>query len=156
MLNRVVATLSRTPITDVEAHCDGPCGVYDPATARITAEAVVSMTKKILALQHPDNNDAAAVAAYHNTMCRYVAIKEDQAEKTKHELLVLWTDFFKPAHLTQFPDLHDVFWKATKECSYAKQEVSLTHAQNVLDACKTVHEMFWAAKGRDVPWYTAS
>jgi len=156
MFKRVAKTLSPTPITEVEAHCDGPCGVYDPATARITAEAVLSMTKKILALQVPDPSDAAAMAAYHNTLSRYIAIKEEQAELTKHELLVLWTDFFKPQHLEQFPNLHEVFWNAAKECSYAKQEVSLHHAQNVLDACKQIHEMFWAAKGRDVQWYTAS
>jgi nickel superoxide dismutase len=98
------------PAEQVAAHCDGPCGVYDPAAARINAEAVLSMTKKILALAPPADNDAKAWAAYLNTMARYIQIKEEQAHKAKTELLVLWTDYFKPQHLEQFPDLHDVFW----------------------------------------------
>ena len=89
-----------------EAHCDGPCGVYDPASARIAAEAVQSMTKKMLALTPPDAADAGAMAAYLNTMARYAAIKEEEAQTCKDELLVLWTDFFKPQHLEVIPDLH--------------------------------------------------
>lgn len=139
-----------------EAHCDGPCGVYDPASARIAAEAAVSMTKKLLALEVPDPSNAAATVAYHNTFSRYVAIKEEQAHLAKEELLVLWTDFFKPQHLASVPNLHDVFWKATKLCSAVKVEVSAVHAQELMDAIKDIHEIFWRTKGRDVPWYTAS
>ena len=147
--------VSRLPATSAEAHCDGPCGIYDPATARITGEAVRSMTKKILALELPDASDAAAVARYHNTLSRYVAIKEEQAEKTKHELLILWTDFFKPQHLAAFPDLHDTFWKAAKLCSACKVEVSPTHADELMEAIENIHDMFWKAKGRDVKWVLA-
>lgn len=139
-----------------EAHCDGPCGVYDPASARIGAEAALSMTKKILALEHPDSGDAQAMASYLNTMARYVAIKEEQTHVCKEELLVLWTDYFKPQHLSDHPNLHDTFWKAAKLCSSVKVEVSLEHAQELMDAVKEIHEIFWSTKGRDVPWYTAS
>jgi len=155
MLNKLALALARNPVTNVHAHCDGPCGVYDPASARIAAEAVLSMTKKIIALQVPSGDDAGAMAGYLNKIARYVAIKEEQAHVCKSELLVLWTDYFKPAHLADYPDLHDIFWKATKECSYAKQEVSVVHAQNVLDACERVHTIFWATKGRDVQFYTS-
>ena len=75
-----------------EAHCDGPCGVYDPASARIGAEAALAMTKKILDLKAPDGGDAKASASYHNTLARYIAIKEEQAQAAKTELLILWTD----------------------------------------------------------------
>ena len=75
---------------------------------------------------------------------------------TKHELLILWTDFFKPQHLEANPDLHDTFWKAAKLCSACKVEVNLEHAQELMDACKKIHEMFWKVKGREVAWYTAS
>lgn len=154
MLTKLTKALFPAP--EVEAHCDGPCGVYDPAAARITGEAVLSMTKKILALTPPAPGDAKAMAAYLNTAARYIAIKEEQAHKTKEELLVLWTDFFKPAHLAQFPDLHDTFWSATKLCSACKQEVSLEHATELMAAIEKIHGMFWAAKGREVPWITAS
>ena len=61
------------------------------------------MTKKILALELPDMSDAAAVARYNNTLSRYIAIKEEQAELTKHEILVLWTDYFKPPPPREVP-----------------------------------------------------
>ena len=139
-----------------EAHCDGPCGVYDTASIRIAAEAAVSMTKKILDMTPPDPSDAKALAAYLNTVSRYVAIKEEQAHLAKTELLVLWTDYFKPPHLEQYPNLHDTFWKAAKLCSSVKVEVSAQHAQELMEAVEEIHKIFWATKGRDIAWYTAS
>ena len=88
MLANALAALNQrlAPATEVSAHCDGPCGVYDPASVRIAAEAAVSMTKKILALEPPRGDDPAAWAAYLNTLGRYVAIKEEQAHIAKTEL----------------------------------------------------------------------
>jgi nickel superoxide dismutase len=140
----------------VEAHCDGPCGVYDPSSARIAAEAVLSMTKKLLALPHPDHGDTEAEVAYHNTFSRYVTIKEDQAHLAKEEVLVLWTDYFKPVHLEAYPDLHNLIWETTKLCSAAKQHVDLAAAQKLMENIEKIHNVFWATKGRDVSYYTAS
>jgi len=134
----------------VSAHCDGPCGVYDPASARIAAEAVLSMTKKILALDANDRSHATA-----NSLSRFITIKEEQAQLAKTDLLVLWTDYFKPQHVEQYPDLHDTFWKAAKLCSAAKVEVSLEKAEELMKAINKIHSIFWATKGRDVPYYTA-
>jgi len=139
-----------------EAHCDGPCGVYDPASARVAGEAVQSMTKKMLALEQNHSGDWGMSSSYLNTMSRYAAIKEEEAQKCKDELLVLWTDFFKPQHLESIPDLHDTFWKAAKLCSACKVEVSADHAQELMDAIEAIHHMFWGIKGREVPWIRAS
>ncbi|MEC9072775.1 MAG: superoxide dismutase, Ni, partial [Myxococcota bacterium] len=111
---------------------------------------------KMLALPRPDPSDSTAMAAYLNTLRRYVAIKEEQAHLAKTEILVLWTDYFKPPHLAKYPNLHDTFWKAAKLCSYVKVEVSAQHAQELMDAVKEIHDLFWATKGRDIAWYTAS
>ena len=140
---------------EASAHCDGPCGVYDPASARVAAEAVQSMTKKMLTLAENHSADCGS-AAYLNTMSRYAAIKEEEAHKCKEELLVLWTDFFKPIHLETNPNLHEIFWNAAKLCSACKVEVSAQHAQELMDAVEAIHNMFWAAKGREVPWIRAS
>ena len=153
MLNKLLNRF--LPAPTVHAHCDGPCGVYDPASARIAAEAVRSMTQKIVALDIPDPSDKAAYVAYHNKVSRYIAINESQAHLAKEELLVLWTDYFKPAHLEAHPNLHTVFWKAAKLCSACKVEVSTTHAQELMDAVQEIHEIFWATKGREVSWYVA-
>ena len=154
-LRQKISKIISKAIPAAQAHCDGPCGIYDPAAARITGEAVRSMTKKILALPLPDASDAAAVARYNNTIGRYVAIKEEQAEHTKRDLLILWTDFFKPEHVKANPDLHDIFWKAAKLCSACKVEVSAQHADELMDAIEKIHNLFWKAKGRDVSFYLA-
>ena len=157
MLKQVIAQIKNCfPAPEVHAHCDGPCGVYDPASARITAEAVVSMTKKILDLEAPDSSDKVATIAYQNTLSRFIAIKEEQAQKTKEDLLILWTDYFKPVHLEKYPDLHDTFWKAAKLCSACKVEVSTEHANELLNTVHKIHQMFWATKEREVNWYKAS
>src|SRR6476661_8605968 len=135
-----------------EAHCDGPCGVYDPAQARIEAESVLQLTKKILDLKRPDGGDEKASVAYQNTLSRFIVIKEERADLAKHHLLVLWTDYFKPQHLEKYPELHDLFWKTAKLCSAVKQEVSVQHAEELMANIKRVHEIFWESKGKDVPW----
>jgi len=149
---KTLATTLKTwfPADAAHAHCDGPCGVYDPAAARITAEAVLSMTKKLIDLGTPDS------VAKANTFARFTAIKEEQAQKTKEDLLILWTDYFKPVHLEKYPDLHDTFWKAAKLCSACKVEVSLEHATELMAAVEKIHSIFWATKERDVPFLKAS
>ncbi len=147
MFQEAIAKLiSKTAVETVSAHCDGPCGVYDPASARIAAEAALSMTKKIKDLGPADSN----------TFSRFVSIKEEQAHLAKTELLVLWTDYFKPEHVAQYPDLHDKFWKAAKLCSTVKQEVNEDAANDLMAAIEDIHNIFWATKGRDVTYYTAS
>ncbi len=137
------------PATTASAHCDGPCGVYDPASARIAGEAVLSMTKKLLDL------DMSADGA-HNTYIRFVAIKEQEAEEVKRQLNILWHDYFKPNHLEEYPDLHTTFWNAAKQASACKTSVSLDAANELMSMIENIHNIFWATKGRDIPWYTAS
>jgi nickel superoxide dismutase len=132
------------------AHCDGPCGVYDPASARIAAEAVLSMEKKIAALG--EAQDLATI----NTRTRFIVIKEEQAEIAKENLNILWTDYFKPEHLQKYPNLADTFWKAAKLCSKNKTEQDPANGEALMTAIEEIHNIFWATKGRDVPFYRAS
>lgn len=134
----------------VSAHCDGPCGVYDPASARIAAEAALSMTKKLIDL------DGSTGMAASNSFGRFVAIKEEQAHKAKEEVLILWTDFFKPAHLEAHPNVHTLIWETTKLLSKVKQNVDLEAAEAVMAKMEEIHNVFWACKGREVAYYTVS
>ena len=88
-------------------------------------------------------------------MSRYASVKEEQAQLCKSELLVLWTDYFKPVHLEDNPNLHELFWQSAKLCSSCKMEVSLEHAKELLDKIEEIHNLFWQTKNRDVPWMTA-
>jgi nickel superoxide dismutase len=132
------------------AHCDGPCGVYDPASARIAAEAVLSMEKKIAALG--DASDDAT----KNTRIRFTWIKETQADLCKRDLDILWHDYFKPEHLAKYPDLHETFWNAAKLVSKNKTEQNPENGEALLATIEKIHNMFWGSKGRtDVPFYRA-
>ena len=150
MFNVMASLANRLPADEVSAHCDGPCGVYDPASARIAAEAVLSMSKKLV-----DAGPATTLEA-QNTQSRYISIKEHEAQIAKEQLLILWTDYFKPPHLETYPDLHTTFWNAAKLCSEAKVHVSVEIAEKLMAAIEEIHHIFWATKGRDDAWVTAS
>jgi nickel superoxide dismutase len=155
MLKKIISSIKNRPAPVVHAHCDGPCGIYDPSSARIAAEAALSMTKKLSALKAPAGNDGQAAADYLNTFARFTAIKEEQAHLAKTELLVLWTDYFKPPHLEANPKIHEIFWKAAKQCSEVKVHVDVAAAEKLLEMIKEIHDLFWATKNRKVDWYTA-
>jgi nickel superoxide dismutase len=118
----------------VHAHCDLPCGVYDPAQARIEAESVKACQEKFQGSDDPVFRERA------------IAIKEERADLVKHHLWVLWTDYFKPEHLEAHPDLHDTFWNATKLAGAAKKSEDPAQGQQLLDAVDKVAEVFWATK----------
>ena len=118
----------------VKAHCDLPCGVYDPAQARIEAESVKACMEKFNGSDDPVFKERAVV------------IKEERADLVKHHLWVLWTDYFKPEHLEAHPELHDLFWEATKEAGAAKHSVDPKQGKKLLDLIAKIDKIFWATK----------
>lgn len=119
------------PRHQVHAHCDLFCGVYDPAQAMIEAKSCLNSATK-----YQDSDDEVFRA-------RCISIKEERAELAKHHLWVLWTDFFKPHHLEQFPNLHDLFWRATKAAGDAKKSMDPHVSQSLVDAVQEVSDVFW-------------
>jgi nickel superoxide dismutase len=136
-----------TPIT-AEAHCDVPCGIYDPTPAKIAAKTVARMIDQLEGLEPPTNmSDGHALAAYAAMISRRVVVKERHAEECKRELQVLWSDFFKPEHLEKYPQLHDMFWKALKLASKAKQDPHKETAAQLVAAVDEIAKIFYEAKG---------
>jgi nickel superoxide dismutase len=134
-------------IEPVDAHCDVPCGIYDPHQAAIAAKTVHTMNQKVTALPVPGPSASAQeTLEYRNTVVRMAQTKEAHAQLCKQELLIFWTDYFKPEHLTMFPDLHETFWKAAKLCSYNKQHVDLAKSQELMDAVAKISGMFQQAE----------
>ena len=125
-----------TPRTVVSAHCDLPCGVYDPAQARIEAESVKAIAEKYQANTDPEFRTRA------------ILIKEQRAELVKHHLWVLWTDYFKPPHLEAYPQLHQLFWDATKLAGAAggKGTVDASQADALLAKIDEIAKIFWETK----------
>ena len=146
--SRFVRILDRLlGIEPVYAHCDVPCGIYDPHGAQIAAKTVYAMDKKVSDLPAPGPNAAPQDhLEYRNTLVRMVQTKEAHAQICKQELLILWSDYFKPEHLAAFPDLQDTFWKAAKLCSYNKQHVDLAKAQELIDAVAKISGIFHQAE----------
>ena len=135
LISHLLTIIDRvSPPGVVHAHCDLPCGVYDPAQARIEAESV-----KAIAEKYQESDDAVF-------RDRAIMIKEERAELVKHHLWVLWTDYFKPEHLKKYPEIHDHFWKATKLAGEAKHSVDPAKGQELLDAIEKIDKIFWETK----------
>jgi nickel superoxide dismutase len=141
-------TLGRwLPVQVAYAHCDIPCGIYDPIGAKIAAQTVLKMVMRIQALDYPQSGTHEEYSTYRNTFGRYVTVKEQHAELVKHEIDILWHDYFKPEHLDKYPDLHTAVWETTKLASANKQTVDLDAAKRLVDSVDKIAETFWATKG---------
>ncbi len=134
------------PLRYASAHCDVPCGIYDPSAMQIAAKTVLVMVQKINSLEKPEKGEKENWLNYKNSLTRMIWTKEEHARKCKEELLILWTDYFKPEHLEKFPDLHDIFWKAAKLCSKNKQEISEKTAQELIEATNKIADIFQQSK----------
>ena len=123
-------------VLEATAHCDLPCGVYDPAQARIEAESVKAIQEKYQGNEDPVFRQ------------RCVLIKEQRADLVKHHLWVLWTDYFKPPHFEKYPQLHELFNKATKQAGAAGGKGSMDPAegQKLLDHIAEIDRIFWETK----------
>jgi len=124
------------PTITVSAHCDLPCGVYDPAQARIEAQSVKAIIEKYQA-----NDD-------HEFRTRALIIKEERSELVKHHLWVLWTDYFKPPHFEKYPQLHGLFNEATKLAGAGgtKGSLDVAVADQLLAKIDEIAEIFWETK----------
>jgi nickel superoxide dismutase len=134
-------------IHTADAHCDVPCGIYDPSTAQIAAKTVYTLTKKMMDLPTPAAGaKPEEVRAFENTITRMIQVKEEHARICKTEILILWTDFFKPQHLEMFPDLHTTFWNTAKLVSFCKQNVDLAKCEELQANVQKIAEMFKKAQ----------
>jgi nickel superoxide dismutase len=120
MLSRLFA-----PKVKVSAHCDLPCGVYDPAQARIEAESVKAVQEKMAGNDDP------------HFQARATVIKEQRAELAKHHVSVLWSDYFKAPHFEKYPE---------KALSAAKASTDPATGQKALDYIAQIDKIFWETK----------
>ncbi|GAA4619993.1 superoxide dismutase, Ni [Saccharopolyspora hordei] len=124
------------PRLEATAHCDLPCGVYDPAQARIEAESVKAIQEKYQANEDPEFRTRA------------ILIAEQRSELVKHHLWVLWTDYFKPPHFEKYPQLHELINKATKAAGATGTKGSMDPktGQQLLDYIAEIDKIFWETK----------
>jgi nickel superoxide dismutase len=127
-----------------KAHCDVPCGIYDPINAQIAALTVVRMMDLMEGL---DKGGEVANKAYQNSMSRYIEVKEEHAEKAKHEIRVIWGDFIKPEHVEKYPNLNAITHKIMKLGSQSRQTADREAGVALVEAINEFAEIFWAIKG---------
>jgi nickel superoxide dismutase len=139
---RLVAALA--PRQTAHAHCDVPCGIYDPATAQLAARTVSRMVELIEGLP------VGGAVEDRNKFVRCVAVKEQHAEQVKHDVQVIWSDYFKPEHVAQFPELHDLTWKILKQAGKCKQGVDAAAAADLEVQVARFAEIFWSSKSAPV------
>lgn len=139
-----------SPAKIAYAHCDIPCGIYDPHAAQLAAHTVIRMVNLINEIKNPGENPTFEQRKeIMHKMNRYTAVKEEHAELCKKEIRILWGDYFKPEHLEKYPELHELVWKVMKLGSKARQEINLEVAEELLETVNKIAAIFWKTKELD-------
>ncbi len=141
MIYKLISALDqKLGFESAAAHCDIPCAIYDPGTAQIAALTVLRMVDLI------EGNADSDELARMNSMARYIASKEEHGIKVKDEIRVIWGDYFKPPHLEQFPEIHELSHEIMMLASKSKQHVNRDMALQLIDRVNRFAEIFWATK----------
>jgi nickel superoxide dismutase len=151
MKNIIYSLLFKTlPAQSAFAHCDIPCGIYDPHNAQVAAHSVIRMTQMIddldVSSENPPFDERKRIISQ---IARLTKVKEDHAEIVKHEVRIIWGDYFKPEMLKDHPDLHDLVFRIMKSASKSRQEVNPEEAKNLLTLVQEFAEIFWKTKKRE-------
>jgi nickel superoxide dismutase len=136
------------PPTKVYAHCDIPCGIYDPHESQIASLTVIRMDQLLSDLKAPAMDAKPEErTAYVSQAARYTAIKELHAEKVKHEVRVIYADYFTDDLVKANPQVHTIVWKVMKCASKARQSTTLAAAEELHACVQEFAELFWKTKG---------
>ena len=142
MMTRVVNLFGRPQ--PVYAHCDVPCGIYDPHEAQIAALTVLRMNQLAAELKAPAKPEEET--NLRAKLARYTATKEAHAERVKHEVRVIWGDYFTADMVKQNPEVPELVFKIMKQASRARQEYSMEAANDLLSSVQAFAEVFWKTK----------
>lgn len=144
MIYKIFKQLDRYFGTEVaRAHCDVPCGIYDPISAQIAALTVVRMVDLMKDLESKPERGLA----YTNSMSRYITVKEEHAEKVKHEVRIIWGDYLKAQHLEKYPDAHALVHNIMALGSKSRQTADRDSAVQLVEAVNDFAQIFWETKG---------
>ncbi len=127
----------------VNAHCDIPCKIYDPAIATISALSVIRLIDIINEEEAAENRGSIES---QNTIARCIQRKEEESERLKQEIRIIWGDYFKEPQIEKFPDIHQIAHEIMNMASATKQQVDREKACLLLEAVNRFSEIFWASK----------
>lgn len=131
-----------TPTRIARAHCDIPCGIYDPHAAQVAAHSVIRMIELIEGLEGGDPKKLA------HDVSRHMLVKDEHAEIVKREVRIIWGDYFKAEHVQEYPNLHGLVFDIMKLASKGRQTLDKAAAQELLAKVQEFAEIFFKTKGR--------
>ncbi|MCV6621258.1 superoxide dismutase, Ni [uncultured Pseudoteredinibacter sp.] len=148
-MHKLLSLFDKT-IPSASAHCDIPCGIYDPAIAQIAALTAIRMIDQINELAAKGELSLADQAK----LGRLVAEKESHCNKAKEEIRIIWGDYFKAPQFEKFPGTHELAHNIMLQGSKVRQHIDRDMAVEFLNLINEFAENFWATKG--VETYTAT
>ncbi|HYM65149.1 MAG TPA: superoxide dismutase, Ni [Candidatus Sulfotelmatobacter sp.] len=123
------------------AHCDIPCGIYDPNQAQLAAHTIIRMTQLLKEIKQDDD------LISDHSIARVTHVKEKHADIIEEELETLRSDYFKDEHFKQYANLNELFIKTLKAVSKARQNIDPEAGQEVLSGVQKIAEIFFKTKG---------
>ncbi len=127
----------------VQAHCDIPCKIYDPSSSIIAALSVIRL---IDIMNETHSMEDKSSIDYQNTMTRCIQRKEEESEKLKKEIRIIWGDYFKTPQFKAFPEAHNTVHQIMMLASATKQGTDRKKAEELLELTNQFAEIFWATK----------
>lgn len=131
------------------AHCDIPCGIYDPHNAQMAAHTIIRMTQMLQDLKVPmeDNTPEEEYTNHHNSVVRMIMVKEEHGELVEHELGTLENDYFKEEHYKTYPTLKELLATGVKLSVETRQHIDMEKAKELLETTMEIAEIFYKSKG---------
>ena len=126
-----------------KAHCDIPCKIYDPYIATVSALSVVRLIDIMVETQSKGDSSSGD---YQNTMSRCIQRKEEESEKLKQEVRIIWGDYFKEPQFEKHPEIHDLVHEIMTLASATKQTVDREKGIKLLESVNKFSEIFWSTK----------
>lgn len=133
--------LQLLPLKSVYAHCDIPCGIYDPHNAQLAAHTVIRMTQFLGEIKRENETKA------EHDITRVTRVKESHSNIIEEELSTLQNDYFKEEHYKEYPNLSGLFTKTLKASTKARQGIDMKSAEEALAGVQEIAEIFFKSKG---------
>ena len=128
-------------LKSVQAHCDIPCKIYDPAVAQIAALSLIRLLDLIAELKSTEYSLES-----EGTIARLVLEKEEQARIVKQEINIIWGDYFKEPQIKTCPTIHELVHSIMQAGSKCKQEFDPENGIKLLDLVNNFASVFWETK----------
>ena len=126
-------------IEEVNAHCDIPCKIYDPAVVQVAALSVVRILDIISELDELSK-------ANQSELARLTIEKENQARIVKDEIRIIWGDYFKDPQIEMYPNIHSLAHSIMMAGSKCKQSIDRQNGLDLVELVNEFTEAFWGTK----------